>query len=117
VLQHVHIGPTPCIWELKSIFDGVRCAAAARGWNHKQRRSGDLGGKVDVPSVACQKESTKVKYNDKEGGPNAFSNYGRLQLLIFNVYGTLLDCSLLLERNPNSKIRTSLKTETRRVVF
>jgi hypothetical protein len=73
--------------------------------------------KVDVPSVACQKESTKVKYNDKEGGPNAFSNYGRLQLLIFNVYGTLLDCSLLLERNPNSKIRTSLKTETRRVVF
>jgi hypothetical protein len=39
------------------------------------------------------------------------------KLVIFNVQGTLLDCSLLAAPNPNSNIRYSLKTKSRRVVF
>jgi hypothetical protein len=42
---------------------------------------------------------------------------GRSKLVIFNVHGTLLDSSLQGEENPNSKIRPTVKTKTRRVVF
>ena len=39
------------------------------------------------------------------------------KLLIFNIHGTLLDCSLLSESNPNSNIRITRKSLTRRIVF
>ena len=39
------------------------------------------------------------------------------KLLIFNVHGTLVDSSLLSESNPNSNIRTTRKSLTRRHVF
>jgi hypothetical protein len=39
------------------------------------------------------------------------------KLLILNVHGTLLDCSLLSERNPNVNIRMSTRSLTRRIVF
>jgi hypothetical protein len=38
------------------------------------------------------------------------------KLLIFNVHGTLLDCSLLDERNPNNRIRPTLKASGRKVI-
>jgi hypothetical protein len=73
--------------------------------------------KVDGPSATSHKEETKVNYTSTEGGTNAFTKYGRLKLLIFNVHGTLLDCGLLSEKNPNSTIKSSVKTKTHRVVF
>ena len=39
------------------------------------------------------------------------------KLLIFNIHGTLVDCSLLSESNPNSNIRITRKSLTRRIVF
>lgn len=39
------------------------------------------------------------------------------KLLIFNVHGTLLDTSLLMEPNPNPAIRVTKKTTTRRFVY
>ena len=39
------------------------------------------------------------------------------KLLIFNVHGTLLDCSLLSEPNPNTSIRMTRRSLTRRIVF
>ena len=47
----------------------------------------------------------------------SLSGRGREKLVIFNVHGTLLDSSLLVENNPNSKIRPTVKTKSRRVVF
>lgn len=44
------------------------------------------------------------------------SNYAQ-KLIIFNVQGTLLDCSLLSSPNPNTSIRASLTVGSRRVVF
>jgi hypothetical protein len=73
--------------------------------------------KVDGHSATSHKEETKLNYTSTEGGMNAFTKYGRLKLLIFNIHGTLLDCSLLSEKNPNSTIRSSVKPKTRRVVF
>jgi hypothetical protein len=67
--------------------------------------------------MAYDEESTKVMYKGNEGGPSACTTYARLHLLIFNIHGRLLDCSLLSEKNPNSKIRTTIKTETCRIVF
>ena len=40
-----------------------------------------------------------------------------VKLLIFNVHGTLLDCSLLTEPNPNTSIRVTTRSPTRRMVF
>jgi hypothetical protein len=39
------------------------------------------------------------------------------KMVIFNVHGTMLDCSLKVEKNPNSSIRSSVQTKSRRVVF
>ena len=39
------------------------------------------------------------------------------KLVIFNVHGTLLDCSLLSEPNPNTSIRMTRRSRTRRIVF
>jgi hypothetical protein len=38
-------------------------------------------------------------------------------LLVFNVHGTLLDCSLLIDKNPNAAIRPTIRTEKRQVMF
>ena len=40
-----------------------------------------------------------------------------VKLLIFNVHGTLLDCSLLSDPNPNISIRVTTRSSTRRMVF
>jgi hypothetical protein len=37
----------------------------------------------------------------------------RKKLLVFNVYGTLLDCSLLIDKNPNAAIKPTIRTEKR----
>jgi hypothetical protein len=50
---------------------------------------------------------------NKVGGSSMHSR----KLVIFNVQGTLLDCSLLAAPNPNCSIRYTLKTKSRRVVF
>jgi hypothetical protein len=39
------------------------------------------------------------------------------KLLVFNVHGTLLDCSLLLDKNPNTAIRPTFRTAKCRVIF
>ena len=41
---------------------------------------------------------------------------GTSKLLVFNVHGTLLDCSLLYKKNPNTKIGASAYAASRRIV-
>ena len=65
-----------------------------------------------IQPMRSKKAATEVKPLSSRSRGNG----GRQKLLIFNVHGTLLDCSLRLERNPNSKIRPTLKTQRRRVV-
>ena len=46
-----------------------------------------------------------------------FGTISPVKLLIFNVHGTLLDCSLLFDPNPNISIRVTTQSSTRRMVF
>jgi hypothetical protein len=39
------------------------------------------------------------------------------KLLVFNVHGPLLDCSLLLDKNPNTTVRPTFRTAKCRVIF
>ena len=39
------------------------------------------------------------------------------KLLIFNIHGTLLDCSLVADKHPNSRVRPTFRTTSRRVFF
>jgi hypothetical protein len=73
--------------------------------------------KTDAGRLTSEKDPRKVMSDSKDRGPSTFTRFGRLQLLIFNVHGTLLDCSMKVEKNPNTSIRSSIKTATRRVVF
>jgi hypothetical protein len=41
---------------------------------------------------------------------------GSSKLLIFNVHGTLLDCTLLEESNPNTKIKATMNAASRRII-
>ena len=93
-------------------------AAAIKGnpapqiWKRHPRAATEV-----IHALAALPISKSVK---GEGGQNLhMSMYGRgrNKLVIFNVHGTLLDSSLEAEKNLNSKIRPTVQTKTRRVVF
>jgi hypothetical protein len=73
--------------------------------------------KVDTVGRSGEEETVKVRREAYRGSPGACVVGESLKLLIFNVHGMLLDCSLFRERNPNSAIRITLNTGSRRVVF
>jgi hypothetical protein len=41
---------------------------------------------------------------------------GSSKLVVFNVHGTLLDCNLLEESNPYTKIKPTMKVIGRRII-
>ena len=72
--------------------------------------------KVDAPAADIEEASTQVS-NDALSGPRkSLLEVQKSKLLVINVHGTLLDCSLIDEPNPNAGIRYSMKTASRRVV-
>jgi hypothetical protein len=73
--------------------------------------------KVDAPALDAEEASTQVSSDDKIGPPKSPLIVEMSKLLVLNVHGTLLDCSLLEEPNPNSTICYTLKIPTRRVVY
>jgi hypothetical protein len=42
--------------------------------------------------------------------PRACDLSDLLKLLVFNVHATLLDCSMISDKNPNSKLKLTFKT-------
>ena len=67
-----------------------------------------------VETSASQEAPTHDKVSTKLGLSG--TNFAT-KLLIFNIHGTLVDSSLLSESNPNSAIRITRKSLTRRIVF
>jgi hypothetical protein len=47
--------------------------------------------------------------------PRACDFSDPLKLLVFNVHGTLLDCSMISDKNPNPKLKPTFKTTNCRV--
>jgi hypothetical protein len=73
--------------------------------------------KVDAITGVSVEETGKIRCEDITGPRIAPLAGDTLKLIIFNIPGTLMDCSLLREKNPNPSVRTTLNMATRRVVF
>jgi hypothetical protein len=73
--------------------------------------------KVDAPATDTEEASTQVSSDDMSGRLKSPLKLQRSKLLVLNVHGTLLDCNLIDEPNPNRKIRYTMKTASRRVVY
>jgi hypothetical protein len=72
--------------------------------------------RVAAPFAHLEEGSTQVRREGLEDTHIPFLRQGSTMLLVFNIHDTLLDCSCIDERNPNSSIRPTMTTETRRVV-
>jgi hypothetical protein len=72
--------------------------------------------KVDAPALDVDEASTQVSSDNIVAPPESPLRVEKSKLLVFNVHGTLLDSSLLQDTNPNSSIRYTMRTPTRRVV-
>jgi NLI interacting factor-like phosphatase len=72
--------------------------------------------KVDAPALDVEEASTQVSSDDRVEPRKSPVRVEMSKLLVFNVHGTLLDCSLLQDPDPNTSIRYTMKTPTRRVV-
>jgi hypothetical protein len=79
----------------------------------KKKKASKSPVKVRAPVAQEEQQPQQVKLFRK---PRA-SDYLPLKLLVFNVHGTLLDYSLLLDKNPNPTLRPTFKTENRRVLI
>ena len=71
---------------------------------------GDIGGSQSAPGGQVSPPTSALMSSIAEP-------YNPSHLLIFNVHGTLLDTSLVTQQNPNTAIRVTKKTTTRRFVF
>jgi hypothetical protein len=79
----------------------------------KKKKASKLPVKVCAPVAQEEQQPQQVKLCCK---PRA-CDYLPLKLLVFNVHGTLLDYSLLLDKNPNPTLRPIFKIENRRVLI
>ena len=70
-----------------------------------------------VTAIPASNSDNSDKVEGALNFPLSMNGRGKDKLVIFNVHGTLVDSSLIAEKNPNSKIRPTIKTTTRRVVF
>jgi hypothetical protein len=95
-------------------FPGASTGGPSPKKTKKQRQPSPP--KVDAPAVDAEEASTQVSSNDKIGPPKSPLTVQKSKLLVLNVHGMLLDCSLLEEPNLNSTIQYTFKTPTRRVV-
>jgi hypothetical protein len=73
---------------------------------------------VDAPGRVSAEEVRKVRCDGITRPPTTPVERDTLKLIIFNIHGTLLGCSLLKEKNLSPIVRTTLNTTTlRRVVL
>ena len=101
----------------KMRVDSLPRASTAGPSPKKQKKPGQPApAKVDAPALDVDEASTQVSSDDRVEPPEPPITMEKSKLLVFNVHGTLLDCSMLQDTNPNSSIRSSMRTPTRRVV-
>jgi hypothetical protein len=72
---------------------------------------------VTTQGIDLEVALTKVRCRVSKEPLSACQVQERPKLLICNIHETLLDYSLIAERNPNSSIRYTWKTKTHRVVY
>jgi hypothetical protein len=75
----------------------------------KQKRTPTSPTKVNVPSIVLEGGSAQIVGPGIQDDVVAGWKRGGAKLLVLNIHGTLLDCSLIAERNPNADIPSSMK--------
>jgi hypothetical protein len=93
-----------------------RATAAAPSPRQGRKLRGASPPKVDARGTDVEEASTKVRSDDILESPKSPFWQDKSKLLVFNVHGTLLDCSSVEDPNPNPSIGYTLKTLTRKVV-
>jgi hypothetical protein len=71
--------------------------------------------KVDVVGVE-EDASNQVRCEETLVIPGSPIIAGSSKLLVLNIHGMLLDCSLLEESNPNTKTKATMNTAGRRII-
>jgi hypothetical protein len=104
-------------YDLEGAIDGLLEVWGSGGQRslQKQKKAAKTGDDEGV-AIPTDEAPSKVSSKDKKVSERAPNPQGK-KLVVFNVHGTLLDCSLLLDKNPNTSIRPTLRTATRRVIF
>ena len=96
----------------------VDMALALSPWKKAPPTKPRRKNKAHSPNKVGGSGSQEAHPNDQVSSViERFGAQNPVKLLIFNVHGTLLDCSLLLEPNPNTSIRVTTRSSTRRMVF
>lgn len=72
---------------------------------------------ITSPKVGASGSQDVTAIDQVSSDHNGVGLHFPTKLLIFNVHGTLADCSLLSEPNPNTSIRSTTRSSTRRIVF
>jgi hypothetical protein len=93
----------------------VETASSKHTVHASPRKAKKPAAKVDMEKNEDE-ASTQVRSTELCSVPGSPVIQGTSKLLVFNVHGTLLDCSLLDEKNPNTKIRASAYAVGRRIV-
>lgn len=83
----------------------------------KSKKPPKSPAKVFTPPGVFPLTSSEVRPSGTSSPMPLFRDSGHSKLIVFNVHGTLLDCSMLSEKNPNTAIRSTTRTALRRVVF
>jgi hypothetical protein len=105
------------LYSLEGAIDGLFEVGASAGPQSSP--------KVKKPAKSTEDEATatpadeapnKVRTKNEKVSNTVASPEGK-KLLVLTVHGTLLDCSLLLDKNPNPCIRPTLRTAKCRVIF
>jgi hypothetical protein len=119
-VKGVHGGATTddsCPYSLAGAVDGLLEVAGAVAGRSPKRQKKTTNTCMEE-AAAVQGEDAPPKMRSKAGrGVRGTLSVQDRKLLVFNVYGTLLDSSLVADKNLNTAIRATLTTHNRRGIF
>jgi hypothetical protein len=106
-----------CPYSLEGAMDGLlEVAGAVAGHSPKRQKKTTNTGMEEAAAIQGKDAPPKVRSKAGRGIRGTPSAQDR-KLLVFNVHGTLLDSSLVADKNPNTAIRAMLATHNRRLIF
>jgi hypothetical protein len=76
-------------------------------FEEKKKKTAKSPVKVRTSDAQQEEQPQQVKLLRQ---PRACDLSDPLKLLVFNVHGTLLDCSMISDKNPNPKLKPTFKT-------
>jgi hypothetical protein len=104
-------------YSLEGAIDGLLEVGASAGPRSPPKvKKTAKSAEDEAAAIPADEAPNKVRTKNEKVSNTVPSPEGK-KLVVLNVHGTLLDCSLLLDKNPNPGIRPTLRTAKRRVIF